>query len=57
VLASRRQWVLNEKGSVEQADLVDSAELLLGAGDSRTLEAAIAEVTDCPDLSRPRAVP
>ncbi len=44
VLAYQKQWVLNEKGMVERAGLGEQAELLVAAGDVRTLGAAIAAV-------------
>ena len=37
VLASRRQWVLNEKGMVDQAGLTSQAESLLAATDAGSL--------------------
>jgi predicted nucleotidyltransferase len=46
VLASRRQWVLNEKGIVERAGLAPYADLLLDAHDPQTLAGAIARIAE-----------
>lgn len=45
VLASKEQWVLNEKGIVARSGLAEDMGLLLAATDTGALQAAIAAIT------------
>lgn len=43
-MAAARRWVLNEKGLLEDAGLLDELDLLRGAGSSAALDRAVGEI-------------